>query len=335
MLCRLATFVVEDIREPILQEIRNARVISVMFDGATDNSISEVEVVYVRYLTAAGKPKTSFLSLQPLEHAHAQGIMEAIERAFVDNNVQGWRQKLVGFGCDGAAVNLGRNNSVATRIKDGHDYIVAVHCVAHRLELGVLQAIKNNELLNDVKDILRKVHKHYHFSPKALREVKEIAMAIDEKVMKPSRVDGTRWTPHMAKALSVLCSSYSVLLTHFEHVSQAGSGQATAEVKGRATYLVKKLRSMRILRFMFFMLDLLHCISTLSLKFQRDDLNVNSMLDALESANLHLVALTQEPGVNLRKFENAITREENEGKNIIKYKQRDPMLQLTTPTKRQ
>ena len=56
-----------------------------------------------------------------------------------------------------------------------------MHCVAHRLELGIGDAIKRNAELSVVADILRKFYKHYKFSPKAVRELAQIADALSEK----------------------------------------------------------------------------------------------------------------------------------------------------------
>ena len=103
----MSIHIADDIRQPILDAIRDAHMFSVLFDGATDKSVTEVEVIYIRLLSQ-GQPKTFFLSLQPVEHAHAQGVYEAVERAFIANGIENWREKLVGIGCDGANVNIGQ-----------------------------------------------------------------------------------------------------------------------------------------------------------------------------------------------------------------------------------
>ena len=99
--------ILEVIRQPILESIRKADTIYVLFDGATDASVTGVEVVYVRYVKD-GTPTTSYLSLQEVQHADAQGIYEAIDRAFIAHGLEGWKDKLVGMECDGAPVNIGR-----------------------------------------------------------------------------------------------------------------------------------------------------------------------------------------------------------------------------------
>lgn len=191
--CRLTDYVAEDIRQFLIKSLCNARYL--LCDGCTVKSTQEVEIVYVRYVDQ-GEPKQVYLSLPPVQYAHTQGIYEAVEHAFIDHNIQDWKDKLVGIGCDGAAINIGKKNSVATRIKDGAEHVVTIHCVAHGLELAVLDSIKDNRLLEDLKGILRMIYKHYHTSPKAQREVKEIAKALDSKLLKPSKIDGTRYKFH-------------------------------------------------------------------------------------------------------------------------------------------
>lgn len=298
---RFGTYIADAIREPIQDALRNAKSIAIMFDGATDCSVSEVEIIYCR-VVKDGLPTDFFISLEDLEHAHSQGAYDAINSAMTKFGCPDWLDKVVGIGSDGASVNVGRKNSVKTRFLEERPYIVVTHCVAHRLELGVLSAIKDNDMLTTVKDILLKVHKHYHYSPKALRELKTIAEAMEERCIKPKRLQGTRWLPHIMKASKALMDGYIPLRAHFEHVSQAGPNQATAEVKGRATYLANKLKDYRVLRFMVFLEDLLEIVSALSLKFQSNSLTCVDYLDALETANLMLVQLGQQPGDYYRAF---------------------------------
>lgn len=162
----------------MIDDINNARVFSVIYDGATDSCITEIEIVYCRYLRD-GKPTNCFVNLHEVEHAHADDVFSAIDTAMVSAGIEDWKEKLVGVGSDGANINTGSNNSVATRMQsEGCEHVVIVHCVAHRLELAILGAIKENAMLQTVQDMLNKIHKHYHYSPKALCELKLIADAM-------------------------------------------------------------------------------------------------------------------------------------------------------------
>ena len=109
-------------------------------------------------------------------------------------------------------------------------------------------------------------------------------------------------------------SGYAVILAHFEHVSQARLGQCTPAVKGRATFMVKKLQvlqKLQVLHFIYFIQDLLCSISILSLKFHCDEGPCIDFIDALEATNLALIELGQQLGEQLQAFQDALVHAEN------------------------
>ena len=59
-------------------------------------------------------------------------------------------------------------------------------------------------VLKDVKEMLQGIWKHYHYSAKAVRELKEVAEGMEVRAYKAVKVDGTRWVPHMQRALNIL-----------------------------------------------------------------------------------------------------------------------------------
>ncbi len=46
----------------------------------------------------------------------------------------------MGFGSDGASVMTGRSTGVGTRLHQSNPYLIAIHCVVHRLALACAQA---------------------------------------------------------------------------------------------------------------------------------------------------------------------------------------------------
>ena len=284
-----------------MNKLNQSKFLSLCYDGATDSSVTEVEINYVRYYdNEQNMAKSCYFSLAEVQHAHAEGVFSAISESLNTLGPAGWLEKLVTVTSDGARVNIGAHNSVATRMRDnGHDYVLIFYCLAHRLELAVLRAIRQNDLLDAVKDVLMKLHKHYH-SAKAQRELQQIAEAMESNVLKPTRLSGTRWTPHMSTALKHLWDGYTALLSHFQHVVESRS--AVAEVIGRARFLVQKLTDPVFLHFVCFMRDMLEVISELSLTLQKDSCTVAHMLDAVEYAALRLVELQQGPGAHVEEF---------------------------------
>ena len=58
----------------------------------------------------------------------------------LDLATSGW----IGAGADGASVNFGVRNGMMAQLRNEIPWLVAVHCVAHRLELAIKDAFKNS-----------------------------------------------------------------------------------------------------------------------------------------------------------------------------------------------
>jgi len=286
---------------------------SILIDGATDSSVTENELIYLRFVEN-GKPVNHYFSIEDVEHATAEGILQKIEESFDRNRLPNWKDKLIGFGSDGASVNLGCRGGIAALIKRDVPHLVITHCIAHRLELAANSAIKHHKHMTEIQDLLQYLYKHYQYSPKALRELKQIGEVLEEKVLKPTKLAGTRWLPHIHRALNVLVKGFKVLLAHFEHIRESRSG--TAEVQARATWISKKLKDYKFLYTVFFVLDILEVLSVLSLKFQQDDLTLSAMFDAISTANLSLIELRTVNGRELSDFLGKVDAQKKTYKDI-------------------
>ncbi|KAH3696237.1 hypothetical protein DPMN_083702 [Dreissena polymorpha] len=42
----------------------------------------------------------------------------------------------------------------------------------------------------DIKSVLIQLHKHYHYSSKAMRELQELAVAMGHKILRPANLEG-------------------------------------------------------------------------------------------------------------------------------------------------
>ena len=56
-------------------------------------------------------------------------------------------------------------------------HVIGMHCVAHNLELAFADTVKSCEVMKHVKEVLTGCWKHYRYSAKAVRELKELADA--------------------------------------------------------------------------------------------------------------------------------------------------------------
>ena len=92
----------------------------------------------------------------------------------------------------------------------------------------------------------RCVDKHIQAVPlltKGLRELRDIADSLEEKVLQPTNLHSSRWLPHVQASLTVVTKNFTVIITHFDHIRGGRIGKGSdAEVQGRATHISRKLK---------------------------------------------------------------------------------------------
>ena len=187
-------------------------------DGSTDSSVKEKELAYIMFVGIDGRTKCSFLFIAD---ATASGLKSLLEISFLDLGIDDWKQRLVSMCVDGAAVNLGVRRGLATILREEVPWLIAIHCLNHRLELAAKNAFSKT-YMEDVSQMLMDMYYVYEKSCKRLRELKELANAMEEAVRKPEKA-GTRWLQHKSRALRSLIIGYSVIYHHSESMASEQS----------------------------------------------------------------------------------------------------------------
>lgn len=109
-------------------------------------------IYYIRRLED-GKPVNRLVSLSEIKFGHSDGLIQCTEDTFAPN-LPNWKEKLVGFCADGANVNLGQTSGVVAKLRRDVPHLVDIQCMAHRLELAILQVQKNVEMVKKINDNL-------------------------------------------------------------------------------------------------------------------------------------------------------------------------------------
>ncbi len=113
------------------------------------------------------------------------------------------------------------------------------------MELALLSAQKDSPWVGNVYNLLHLIWKTYHLSSKSRRELKQLGVELDVSVNNPSRVKGTRWLPHVSRALDVLlkqgkegtledAGQYTAVYAHMDHLA---ASSANADIAGRAKHV--------------------------------------------------------------------------------------------------
>lgn len=129
-----------------------------------------------------------------------------------------WKNRLVGFASDGAAVMVGRLGGVVTKLREEMPHLVGVHCMAHRLELAFKDAIKEQKLHQTLDSLLSGLYTFYHISPLNRANLKAAYDSLDLPPLMPTRIGGTRWVGHHKRALDNFLRGYEAIALHLEQV---------------------------------------------------------------------------------------------------------------------
>jgi hypothetical protein len=119
-----------------------------------------------------GEPRFMFLDLIELEGQSAMTIFESLLRclAFYGFDNDYLKNRLIGFASDGASVMLGRKSGVASMIVEKYPTVIVWHCLNHRLELVVSNAIKEVTAVNHFQAFFDKLYLIYsRFTEKSTR----------------------------------------------------------------------------------------------------------------------------------------------------------------------
>ena len=139
-----------------------------------------------------------------------------------------WEPKLVAFGADGASVNLGKKAGLAALLRKELPYLVDFHCLPQWFELALLELQKSCKLVDDIYNGAPSHLENVPLQPKSVRALKSIADELQINILKPTQ--GTRWLPHVSRALNVFVGSpakptsesgqYSIMLTHCRRLTR-------------------------------------------------------------------------------------------------------------------
>ena len=78
------------------------------------------------------------------------GLLQVVDNCFSDLGVKKRKKSTIGFGADGASVNLGKRRGVASLLKHEVDHLIDIHCLPHRLELSMMEMQQECKYVKEV-----------------------------------------------------------------------------------------------------------------------------------------------------------------------------------------
>ena len=304
---RLAgTRFIESIADTIKVEFKNtindSRFISLLSDGSTDKGIVEEEIIYVR-LVKDGVPQTKFVSIEEPSSPNAEGITNAIKKGIAslkpsenesddETYLLDLYKKLINVNFDGAAVMSGVLSGVQKRLKDVVLGLIYTHCVAHRLELAMLDALKlKDTYIQTFDNNINALFKFYYYSPVRRKELKEMAKEIKVEFKQFGLLKNIRWLASRSRALSILENNYKAIIFDLETKSY-GKDETASKARGFLQFLKKPT----FLFYLHFFQDFVVSLKELSLIFQKNELLVCEIPRLLDEkiSNLEMLSVVSD-----------------------------------------
>ena len=225
------------------------------------------------------KVHLSFLGVKHIKGGDHLSIAKAIKESFEEIELdKSYDQKLIWL-------NRGCKESIMTVLKEKSPWMLFLWCVAHRLELGLEDALSSTSF-KDVDEMLRQMFYLYWKAPKKFRQLKELhdeykqVFEFDDGGVKPKKANGSRRISHKLAALKMCKDKLGLYIAHLKNIQNDESYKSSEKAKMDG-YLTKWKTSKMILQVCFF-IDWLTIPSILSLIFQKDDINPVESVKAME-----------------------------------------------------
>ena len=158
----------------------------------------------------------------------------------------------------------GHHSGVQKRFKDIVLGLIYTHCVAHRLELAMLAALKlKDTYIQTFDENINSLFKFYYYSPVRRKELKEMAKEIEVEFKQLGLLKNIRWLASRALTLKFLEQNYKAILHDLESKSY-GKDETAKKAKGVLNFLKKPA----FLFYLHFFQDFVESLKELSLIFQ-------------------------------------------------------------------
>ena len=117
-----------------------------------------------------------------------------------------------------------RQHSVlAVLLKQKFPLLKSMHCMAHRLELAVKNAVDTVDPVSHFQDLIDAIYKVFSQSPKNQRENEHIASQLSVHLLKVQKVFDVRWVFSSFLALQAILRDFPALYTYFTNSCSSDS----------------------------------------------------------------------------------------------------------------
>ena len=215
-------------------------------------------------------------------------------------------ERLIGFASDGASVMFGSHTGVAKRIQSVFPNVVIWHCINHRLELAVGDAVSEVTGINHFKIFFDKLYSIYHSSAKNKRELEECCQELSTQFYTVGRVLDTRWVASSFRTVKAIWNLYHPLYCHLTEASKDASRNSSERKAFQG--VAAKLASSAFILNLATMYDCLEELSGLSEDLQDRNITLPRAHSLIYRAIRVFHSMVEYPGIKFKEAKSAVDK---------------------------
>jgi hypothetical protein len=169
-----------------------------------------------------------------------------------------------------------------------------MYCIACRINLSALSAVKNVNCVDDIDSYVKQLYKFDHSSPLIMNQVRKVTEILEQQVLKFQYLHDVRWFASKVGALTALVMDWKSVIVHLGNIVATEKGNITAVAKG----LLKKMKDFKFLYMIYFIVDYLCILKSLSLLFQKQDILISTVELHVENAVAALTSFKKVPSLH-------------------------------------
>lgn len=274
--CLLNDAIAPDLMMNLVSDMRTS-LFSLCVDGSNDNGLQKMNPVTVRiYDVNQHKICCKFLDMCLSTESTADAIFKSVDAALEKHSIS-WTN-CVGFGFDNTSVNVGRHNSVKTKVAEKNKLVYFMGCpchMAHNAARYACSAFCEKLPMFDIEELLVDVYFWFEYSSKRKNAYADFCTFTDVEYRRVLKFISVRWLG-MSSCLERILKQFAALKSYF--LSTPDSDRSS---KVRLARLVKVFENPVTECYLLFLHSCLPSFVTFNLLLQREDPILPLIYDAM------------------------------------------------------
>lgn len=262
--------------DEMCRDFEKTKHIAVMVDETTDCSNHEQIAILIRWADEDLRVHETLIAVRRAISTKAEDLLDILLDALKSKRLL---DKVIAQCYDGGSNMQGHLNGLQAKLSQAcGKNILTVHCYAHCLNLVLVDSMKNVKEAFSFFGILEALYVFIEGSAQRHGIFEQIAKSMDCKLKKLKKLSETRWACR-AEAVNAIADNVHVVIKTLEELEDtAEQAKIAAQSKG----LLSTVQSFDFILWIRLLQPVLNSILTVSAMFQKNDLDIDSALRAVD-----------------------------------------------------